>query len=396
MRHDRRLLLTTLCAALLGLLILQSAPAGKGKPGGEEPPPPPPLPPSVSVRYAVKTFGMPADQDVTKIVHAYQMTSTGMVVGDYTDLDGNWQAFLYDPARDDVDNAVNLNDIGIIGVPAGWRIASATDINEFGFVVGPLENLDTPGRWRGYLLDLGSDPPMLTTLPDGPLHTYSRRINDSMDILGVYQNDDLTWGGYVYNPMVDDQPNDLGLSLWNPYITLNNPDAGQSLKIVGRLSDGSNFRKTLSGDLETFADLPYPSSIENINASGDFCGSYAAKSRGQNRYTAFRYLATVETFTDFTRATAINGHKDLALIHGTDNRPYLYHEGTGAVPLDNIVDGSDADLAAWITGFVEVSDMTERGAINSDTPDFPGLCGDIAIPVGESQVNRGFVLIPIP
>ncbi len=346
-------------------------------------PVPPPEPPSVPVRYQLKTFGMPEDSyGLGGNMNVYQMSSSGLAVGDYADLNLTMRGFLYDPSIDP-DNAVNLNDLGIVGIPDGWYIRAATDINDLGFVVGSMESQETPGLHRGFLLDLSSDPPSLISLPVGDLYTYCRRINDSMDILGVYRNADGTWGGYIYNPLVG--YNDLEISLLDPYVHLSNPVPGAAVKIVGKLADGSPFRKTIGGALETFADLSY---IRDINGAGDFCGNQEIRTRRKVTYTAIRYRSEVELFDGYGHANAINNHGNLVL-----DAIQFYHEGTGTVSLDNIVDGSNADLAAWFAGNPRVTDMTERGAINSEAPDFPGLSGTIT---SFDFAGRGFVAIPVP
>lgn len=394
----RRRFFESLTAALLAVLVignglaLAAPPEGKGGGGGGGDTGDSPATVTPPVRYSVKTFGMPADYSGGGSVYVYQMTSSGIVVGDYPDLTGFKQPFIYDPSID-TDVAINLNDLGIVGIPEGWRILSATDINELGYAVGPLQSLADPGLYRGYLLDLTATPPAMSTLPDGPSTTYARRINDMMDIVGAYQREDGTWGAYSYNPAIDTATNDLGISLWgSASIELSNPVDGSAAMAAGRLSDGSSFRLALGGELEILAELLSPSRIEDINPHGDVCGVYTTSTKKSTTNEAFRYTTGLQLFSEFGGAVAITAHGDLVLT--TNSGLYLHHDGTGAISLDEVAVGDESDLADWFgSTWVQASDMTERGAINPDVPDYPGICGLMRF---DDASMRGWVLTPVP
>ena len=124
--QTRRRFLGTLTAALLAALMIGNGSAlaqGKGKKppkddgggGGGIVTVQPPM------RYWINSFSMPADHNGQGGL-SYQMTSSGVVIGDYLDLNGARQPYVYDPSIDP-DSAVNLNAFGIVGIPEGWRIS---------------------------------------------------------------------------------------------------------------------------------------------------------------------------------------------------------------------------------------------------------------------------------
>jgi hypothetical protein len=382
-----KLLLTAIVA--LGLSAdFAAAPLyaqGKGKPGGggSNPPPPP-------VTYALKVFDMPTIATDYILMETYNMTSTGVVVG-YFRQGGPYQPFLYDPSIDP-DMAINLNDLGVAGLPEGWRIVAAIGVNEYGFVVGAIEEIAVPDVYRGYLLDLNADPPLLQTLPDGPGHAYARGINDCMDIVGVARAANGNLRGYVFNPLIDLEVTDLGIDL-DHRVKLSNPLPGFPAQVTGvRISSSYPvFRYTIeSGELtDLFATNGDQRAIpRDISPTGVVCGGYP-KPKTKNGSTAFRYDSALEVLSDVGAAGAINSQGDLAMLYERS----LYHEGTGLIDLTKTLTGSADDLDEWNSATeVVVSGMTERGAVNPDVPNFPGICGKIT----KSGIgSRGFILIPV-
>ena len=228
-------------------------------------------------------------------------------------------------------------------------------------------------------------------LPDEGLgDTYARRINDNMDILGVSLPNTGVWRGYHYNPNSDADVTDLGFELFWHQVELSNPPAGVPAQVVGqRNPNGTVFRYTIGYGMEPDLALPegnYRLHPYDISPNGEFCGGYP-KPKTRNAYMAYRYDDAVETFSNLATATAIDGHGDF--VAG----PMLYHEGTGAFNLDGTLGGSASDLSIWNdSAYPNTVDMTERGAINPDAPNFPGMCGYLYSP---SFGYRGFVLIPV-
>jgi hypothetical protein len=186
----RTVVRSSLAAAMV--LSLAAATALAGKPPKNPPPPPPP-----PVIYTLQVYDMPTTEAGPVTIYNSDIASDGTIVG-YFKQNGVNHAYLYNSATD---QAFNLNDVGVIGLPSGWRIAAALAINNHGCVVGAIEEIANPGTWRGYILDIWGSPPLLTTLPDGPDHTYPKGINDKMEIVGVRLGANGRYRGYVFNAL---------------------------------------------------------------------------------------------------------------------------------------------------------------------------------------------------
>jgi hypothetical protein len=386
-----KLLLTATVALSLSVAMATAALAqGKGKPGGGGSTPPPP------VTYALKTFEMPVASPWS--IGSVRMSSSGIVVGSYSTAYGVEHPFIYDPSVDP-DFAQDLNDdfdivlanTGKRLADEGLRIVGANDINNLGFVVGPIEEIENPGVWRGYLLDLKADPPKLHLLPDAGLgHTYARRINDSMDIAGTYALASGFGRAYLFNPLDDEELVDLGLTDVYRQVELSNPAPGQLPQVVGETFDGIVFRYTREVGLDP--NVAFEGAVGGVSATGGFCGRISQRQKnGKYVDYPYRYENTLEIISELQSYSpiAINSHGDLATFTGG----LLYHEGTGVIKLNDVMVGSAKDLSLWSGSWYRfILDMTERGAISPAIPDFPGICGRLSDP---KNGERGFVLVPV-
>jgi hypothetical protein len=369
----------------------------------KNPPPPPPPPPPVT--YALQTFKMPVADPFPGSVDVRQMSSDGVVVGYYTATHPNRQPFIYFPGDQSAldlnrDFDVRLND-GHSLADAGLRIVSALGINNFGYIVGPVEEVSKPGVWRGYLLDLNTLK--LTLLPAGPGHSYARQINDRMDILGVTQ-DPVTkaWRPYLYNPLVGqvrDLVSDLGFMTY-PTVMLNNPASGQPAQVVGQTENGAVFRYIDGHGLDK--SLPLLDRVLCISSSGMIGGAYPVPGT-RNAMMPYRFDVKLETFSDLRGgAWAITDLGDFVCtkINGSRDK-FLYHEGAGLIDINTVLSGSTEDRAFWDCASSRTFvDMTERGEINPDSPLFPGMCGSLVVHQTDksgrivSSESRGFLLVP--
>jgi len=372
MRISRRLLLTTLCIGLLAALLLPlavSAPGGgKGKPGTEEPPPPPPLPP---IQYTIQLFDFPFDGEG----YIYGKNNSGQIVGFQIfgfDDTTTYRAWMYDPQLNP-DSAVDLNDIDIIGVPDGYVIGAALDINESGLVVGFLQLPDdsTTESRRGYILDTNTW--ILWTLPDNePAYSFAQRINDDGLVLGGYDeiNDAgflVQGGAYVYNLSTDSLRflNLGGAS--NRDMCLNNSSGERPAQVVSSWFGGTTLLRVTLPDSTEVLSVDAPDlervSARGLNDVGTICGflSQRVATKGkqtETRSRAFRYTDSVQVLpanpTGSSGATDINSSGDVV------GGQYLYHDSWEWVDLDNLVTGSPEALAIWFSSSPEVQWICDR------------------------------------
>lgn len=399
MRISRCVLFSTLATGLLGLVALQSAPAGKGggkgKPGGGDTTPPP-------VTYGLKLFAMPPDYEGST-VSVEEMNVDGEIVGFYPLPDGTKQPFYFNAFSNDV-VVTNLNDIELDpahGVPTGWYIYAATGINKWGDISGALALESNPAVLRGFVLELRPDPtdltlkPRMHLIPDGFWdHTYARRINDAGEVLG--RGDDMM--SYIYRPPLHGTAGDANVQIlpfvfdaW--YAHLNNPTAQHDTQIVAWSSAiGEYVRYTLGDDAAEILNLDVRD-VRGLSDTGSLCGY--RKSR--KNLVGYLYDGVFHDLPEVDFAQGVNASDDVVGDrYGTG--PILYHKTHGAIDLETVVAASDSEQQLWINGDPGFSRITNRGVVGAGTAlaDFPAVAGTLRRYDTEySYFYEGYVLIPL-
>ena len=384
-KFSRRWLLAALLA--LGLAMPAIGLAGKGGGGGGGTTPPQ-LPP---VRYRIAFPAMPAN--ATGGLFVDNINDLGQVVGWYSAEDGQ-RAFIYDATKNG-GSVIDLNTVVQGGLPEGWRLRSAVSINDHMVIVGIMELTgSSPVQVRPIAIDLGTETPVVDLLPDvGVDFSYGRWINNNGDILGVYQTENGSFA-WFFNPdlyngdaqvraerngqpqnMTQDVPQDLSaLGSRAQQFHLNNAAPAQ---IAGVNDNGIAFRYT-TGDnpvWQTFPELNlYVSSLGGLNDAGTFCGLLYVPRDGKNKdYTApFRYTAALNELPPFSQfqfqqPRGINGAGDVIFYDQIYRDDWAKDYGRPYVPVDDLVVGTDADLATWFSGTsVDMFVLNNRaGASNS-------------------------------
>ena len=299
------------------------------------------------------------------------------------------------------------------GILFGWVIASATDINDQGVIVGYL----FPGPYNpdvslGYVLDTKYLSPDVSSwtfrlLPPVALSSFSRprRINEYGDIAGAYRKPDLTFGAYFISGVsgeVVELPNQ-NVDRYSLYMNNPDPDAGRAAQVVGNLSSVEPFCWT-TGQPGRFEILPFRSA-EGINDSGTISGSiYTRLGKGPAstyplRYNAFRE-PPLEILPDVKGwGRYINSAGDL-VIHNNDPRPYLYHDSWKSLKVDALIDPNDRNAAAWFSSgsAVTVCGFTDRVITDpskGEETEFGLMSGQFQYLVPTNGVVN-FLLIPVP
>ncbi len=368
MLRTKKLIVGSLLFIVACVLAGELALAGK-------PVPPPPLPP---VRYRIKYPQLPANYNPDMYLTVEGITSPFFLnnkwqvqaVGAYMDLDGRYTAFLYDPAVDP-NKAIDLNSWfdGNRGVPEGYYLRSARDINDENVIIGQLE--DQAGNRCGFAIDLAAETPVVDLLPtvDGATDLRPTEINENGDILVIYQDASGTWRSYLFNPGYygdpehriprDGTPLDfrdvdvsdliLPLSGSSVFFHLNNPYQGRPAQIAGVAVDELAFRYTVgAAEPERFPIQAYQ--IGAINDDGAFCGEKVTPLKGgKYAYQPFRYddiNGTQLLPTDATRSRFPNDmNRDRDLL---TTRSEVYRDDwSGWVALDTLLVGTSTDVALW-------------------------------------------------
>jgi hypothetical protein len=301
--------------------------------------------------------------------------------------DGEKHAFLYNPAIDPVE-AIDLQvAIGSDPVLDGWVIASATDINDYGVIVGYLEpagSVSDPNFRRGYVLDTSAWT--ISLLPDDRwAYSAPRRVNENGDIAGVYRNPDQTWGVY-FIPATGTEVLLLGRNVQDN-IFLNNPVESSPAQVAGQLSDGTPFRWTTGETPEIISGISSPS-VEGINDSGTICGSTLAK---RTRYP-MRYKTSLEILSGADGwGCSINSAGDLVVNSLVTTRNRLYHNEWGFLNLDDLIDRNDPDAPAWLSRSIYGFELV--GLSDRDDTDFGWVSGRLTFAEGGATF---FLLTPVP
>jgi hypothetical protein len=365
-------------------------PSFAAKPAPSPPPPPP-------VRYRIQYWDYPSQAIGGWPV---DMNNLGQVVGWCHLPDGTYHGYLYDPDLDpntalDLDVVYRALDPGF----DGWRIHSATGINDLGVIVGKID--DPAGTIRTFLLDpLGIVlTPGIKLLPDefvpeGAVIEYLQ-INNNLDIVTLYQNPDGSHGAYFFNydaTIEDVSPGTLQylpgpiivLSFSNP--RLNNPTAAHAAQVCGNFANGS-FRWTSGpvGKLEMFSG----STARDINDAGELCGDLQKSGK---RYPMRLPNSTPQVLTGAPShyGTAINNSRDVLLDDASGNTSlFLFRDDLGYLDLDKLVTGSAEDLAIWFGGDHVLDCMNDRDPETG----FCQIVGRVDLPNGPVMQ---YILMPEP
>jgi len=381
-----------LSAGLFVLALFLSGPVGHSYAAK-----PPALPP---VRYVVQIWDWPV---VGGLGDVNDINNLGQAVG-YYDVPGlPRSAYFYDPFVDP-DQAVDLNDfVAGRGVPAGWRIASGTGINDQGIVVGYLRPNDpTVFAQRGFVLDTNAETPAIVLLPNHGawVNFYPANVNENGDVRAVYSENGLTYI-YFFNLSDPSAPLFLNAPIYGSINTgsLNNPIGNRSAQIGGRLADGTPYRWTPGVQLETFAGLGIES-VWDINDEGVLCGrakrTVTTTSKGKTTTTTYQNpmrltQPPVNYLTGVTNqdGVAINSSADVLIWNGI-----LYRDDWGAfanyVDVNKLLTGSNAQLTVWFsTTNIGWDLMNNRGGSASAGQ----IAGRWIAP--DRSYNRGFLLNPV-
>lgn len=340
------------CSSAMILAAISSTLFGAKPPKDDPPPPETPLPPIV---YLSQDFNPPT-ATVRSILN--DMNNGGECVGNYDTPEGERHAWLFDPFID-ADTAVDLNDIGAVGVPEGWVIASAVGINDLGAIVGYLTHLGNLNVRRGYVLDLSTNPPVLGLLPDQDptwVIAIASKINENGDVYGAFQRNDGTWGTYLFNPGLygptDLVPEVIDENVFSIYGdgNLNNPSANVPTQVVGtfnNITPGAPYGFLYTRGIGI--GFPYDDQrLLNlrINDAGTICGTVVEEVQVRKKMTATTYFLFRDSGSGITvlpnsegKSTpwAINSQGTI-LAEGSAG-DFLYHDDWGFVHIDALVTG---------------------------------------------------------
>jgi len=390
--------LTACCLSLFAIPAFAWKPPGGG---GSTPPLPP-------VAYQIKYFYPPnvptSGGEIDYLVNVFQgLNNSGDCVGSYGAPNGEQHAWLFSPLNQ-VNTAIDLNDIGAVGIPEGWVIAMAMDINDRGAIVGFLRPVGTPanlpGVRRGFVLDTSVNPPSLSLLPDNDpswVDTYARRINENGDVLGVFQRSDGTWGAYLFKPALnpvlyntpDEFPEIINVVLLAPTVTnLNNPSAGFPAEAV--LIDATRYAFAYVKGIGLTPLYPQMEGLPYINDDGIICGTCWRNITLRKKTTIQRYIfrdagtntQEIVAGSDGMFAYGFNAHG--TIMAQLSPKDLLYQDAWGFVDINSLVTGTPADRAEWTYAGFHVSKQNDTGPLGF---------GQIAGPKAFSNGSKGYYLL---
>ena len=301
------------------------------------------------------------------------------------DLNGDGVAdsthgFMYDP-NITLAFGVDLNDI-VEGIPTGWHIRKATAINEVGQIAAYIEPTGNTSLsvLQAVVIDMNPLLPTLQIIPDRAFTTFSvtGNINDLGDVTVRYKNASGTWGHYVYN-VYNTNPltaiSDLGVSASQTSPKINNHGV-----IVGQLSNGNGYRRSLNGAFETFAGLR-PRAINEDNA---FCGTASVTTTKPRRTTLYAFVyGTSQTLNKIANsATDLNKSLDSVVYY-----QWLNHSTLGNLKIIDLLDKRDPNSSLINPS---CSTMTDRVPVIN----FPVLCGSTSF--GASQMGIHLIPVSVP
>jgi len=362
------------------------------------------------LRYRIHFLQLPADA-IPGHLWIYDMNNAGEVVGVYNSSRGGISGFLYAPTRD-ATRVINLNDLTVDGIPQGAKLQSGNALNDWGVVVGALQQAN--GDVHPFALDLRAETPVVDLLPHlGASLAKGTQINEHGDI--VVQIKDPP-SAYVFNPGLynedpavhdsrDNAPRDLRkqtphllpAEISRGPLQLNNPFGSRPAQIAGVTNKSVVFRYTTGKKprLEMFPMLRISnirSQIEGLNDAGVICGQYFQTiTQGIYERRPFRYGQALELLSGpiDDPISDFNATGDLIA------REHLYRDDWGVLHINDIVTGADADISTWNSGYPRLFAMTDRRA-QSDASNLVGLL-EGAIVGGEAlSTPLLFVLTPEP
>lgn len=328
--NRRRTLATLLTVAVLGAGTFAAPPLFAA--GGT----------SSVVKYRLQYWDVPGR---TGPITVENINDRGQVVGYYKPTPtAAYRGFLYDP-RLSATQAFDLETlIGGAGLPPGWYISVARDINNHGMILGQMAstNPDTgkPLAWP-FLLDTTSEAPQVVPLdlPESITKCLASAINDNCDTLLNYPDAaSASFRQLFFNPFVHDEPILLDPDAISAH--LSNPVDG-SPAMVGGTIRGANLAYWAIPELgvQTYSSLAAPVGANDMNDAGHLCGIYG--NSGSSRPMRLITLPPT-TFAYGTTAWAINNADDVVIEGG-----YIYRNETGLTLLRNLLIGSRSDLSTW-------------------------------------------------
>jgi len=392
-------LLVVLIAAVLATSAMAQGNSGNNKnkdkdDGGTEEPVEPDLPP---IEYQIQLFDPPSNEHL----NIQGSNNLGQVVG-FTHGENGFRGWLYD-SNVDPDAAIDLNIMSITGVPEGYVIGAALDINDLGFAVGflQLDGDTTDESRRGYLLDTNTW--IMQTFPEGdePAYSFALKINEDGLVLGGYDwfNEDgfrFTDGLYLYDPVEQSLtfPDLEGKRINNRSLDLNNSLEGRPAQVAGHeWGSGSAPKKILRLTLPDFLEVidlsedATRTTFAALNDAGTMCGdiSFDLSTHPRKREIVtypFRYNQLLELLSvppSGGGAYDINSAGDIVTSY------HVYHDDWEYVSVDDVVTGDTETMVRWFAGRFEIAMLGDRNA-----SDFGLLVGTLY----ESEGNAGFVLVP--
>jgi len=403
-KYFRRMVCSSLAAIIVAGVMLSStmqAVAQKpGKGGGDtDPPPPAPLP---NMRYELKFFDLPPNGVPEQSIAVGKMNIHGEYVGNYLHANGLRSAYLHVNGV-----SVDLNDLGVVGLPDDLAFRSAFGINDHGIIVGRLvrkgfsieESVAAGIPTRGYVLDILATPAVVHLLPDESfgLSTYARFINNEGDIVGTIDGG----GAYIYNTGLLESPDEGAEIVPFGPIALTNRGLFSPAKAL--VYDGNSPGVyTLGGQIDYFNVAPqYSVRPSHINDSGLMAGTVAVKVQtSRNKYRTDYYAARMTlTSVELLPGTELdndvqgfNNSGDMA-ISGNRTVQFIDRDDWGLVEVSNLIVGNATDLNLWATA------VGRRFRSLADRIDIPGsneragrLCG---VCTYETGPVRYFILTPV-
>ena len=373
---------------ILGIALLAGGVAQleAGKP---KPPPPPPPP----VLYGIQFWRTPAPFTAFDLRGSNNL---GQVVGSsYVPNAGPFHGFLYDPSLNgDPTLAVDLNALGIAGIPDGWLIRSGQGINDDGVVVGSLQPTDLSDTRMGFILDTKVAPLTLEPLPNPPRSSYwyCRAINNFGDVLVGYRNDTTGAAGVkIYHRATSQWGADAGVNVADieGVVLSNNGQVALCTSVPTRWTPSTGRLEPIPGT---------STGASGINDVGTVCGgTYVQVSVHPSRYQLYpyRYTTSMQVLTSAPspRPRWISTRTAIWFAMQTAPariRSYVYHNDLASFyDVDTLIDPNDAtDAAIWSTrtgGFP--AGITNR----IGTTGFGGLVGTL---FAADHSYLGYLLTP--
>ncbi|HAN96904.1 MAG TPA: hypothetical protein DCQ98_05465 [Planctomycetaceae bacterium] len=301
-----------------------------------------PLAAATVVKYQLQYWDIPGR---TGPIYVENINDAGQIVGYYKPTPtADARGFLYDP-RLSTTQAFDFEAlIGGAGLPPGWSLSVARDINNHGMILGQMSSTDpVTGKslvWP-FLLDTTAEDLQIAplVLPEQITFCKAYAINDNGDTLCTYLDPEASkFRNIFFNPFVHETPILLDPEVLSYH--LSNPTDG-SPAMVGGMMGGSYPLGTTAYwavpelGVQTYTTMAAFTSVSDMNDAGHFCGVYA------NRPMRMITLPPT-TFAYGTVARAINNADDVVIEGG-----YVYRNETGLTLLKNLLSGSRTDLSTW-------------------------------------------------